>query len=176
MKLSLSTVLVAAACVHSAAAVNIAFYTSGNCANAYFVCVNQSRDSCCDPFIDDVRYNSMEFQQLGTSQNVQLRSYDRGGCSRRTATSASNGRRTVCFVREPPYTGGGYGGFNLKRNAVEGGGADAECIRPQELGFPDGTKFNLTSLSDVDYAKIAKLSLEIPSDVPEQFQQLKITS
>lgn len=105
MKFTLSTALTATACMDLALAANVVFYNTRNCAagTAKFACVFLGREQCCDP---RGSFNSVEFQALG-SDNVQLRSYNGGACSRRTAISASSGRNTVCFVREPPYTGAG---------------------------------------------------------------------
>lgn len=153
MKFSLSTALIAAACIDSAAAINIAFYNTRNCASgtAEFVCVNVARNQCCDP--RGRSFNSMEFQQVSTSQNIELRSYRGGGCTTRSGTSSSRGRSTICFVREPPYTGAGYGNNVRRRDETDEGDdtADEECMRPQELAFADGARFNLTSLSDDEY-------------------------
>ncbi|KAK1561553.1 uncharacterized protein LY79DRAFT_191834 [Colletotrichum navitas] len=147
MKLSLPTVL-AAACAHGAAALHINLYTSTNCNGPFFMCVNWTRNTCCDPNYPSRRFVSVEFTNLDRSRDWELRVYNGGGCTRRTATDGSGGRSSVCFVREPPYTGAGWGNFNRERD-VEGGDDDAPvgCRRPQELGFPDGARFNLTFLS-----------------------------
>lgn len=93
----------------------------------------------------------MEFQQLESNQNVELRSYRSSRCPSRSAASASRGRTTVSFVREPPYTGGGWGGFSRKGGGQVDEVEYLETVRPQLLEFEDGTQFNLTDLSDDDY-------------------------
>ena len=157
MKLSHSSVLVAAACVYSVAAVNVLFFTTPDCnsnngAAMRFLCRNLAPETCCG--FDLPGYRTVEFQQLPTNQNVELRSYGSGRCSRRSADDGSRGRGTVCFNREPPYTGAGYGRFTRKRNGFEDGANKGECVRPQQMELGDGSKFDLTSLSDADYAKM----------------------
>jgi hypothetical protein len=156
MKLSVSSVLVAAACIHSVAAVNVIFFTSPDCSSGnnairYF-CLGLSPETCCG--IDSPGHRTVEFQQVPTNQNLELRSYGGGRCSRRSAEDGSEGRGTICFKREPPYTGAGYGRFTRKRNDFEDGADKGECVRPQQMELGDGSKFNLTSLSDADYAKM----------------------
>jgi hypothetical protein len=150
MKLSLlPTVVVAAACAHGAAALNVVFYESSTCRGTFrTVCLGLARDTCCAHTRGE-RINCMEFQGVDTSQNVELRSYNGGRCSHRSADDGSQGRGTISFVREPPYTGAGWGGFSRKRgdDAVE----TLKSVRPQLLEFTEGTQFNLTSLSDDDY-------------------------
>ncbi|KDN67626.1 hypothetical protein CSUB01_10832 [Colletotrichum sublineola] len=80
---------------------------------------------------------------------------------------------SVCISQETLYTSANWGRIDFKRD-VEGGNAPFQCIRPQELEFTDGTQFNLTSLSDVDYNRIVNLAPQTPKDLPEEFQQLKM--
>ena len=161
MKLSLSSALVAAGCVYSAAAVNVIFMTSSDCnansgntigVNIRYICLNLARETCCG--IDSPGHRTVEFQEVPTNQNVELRSYRGGRCSQRTADDGSRGRGTICFHREPPYTGAGYGRFTRKRNGIEDGAEKEKCVRPQQMELEDGTKFDLTSLNDADFAKM----------------------
>jgi hypothetical protein len=173
MKISLPVVLAAAFCTETVAAINIVFYTGGSCSNAAgYACVLQGQDRCCDSSRFGT-FNSMEFQDLPSSPDWELRSHGGGGCSRLTARTTIRGRSEVCFNREPPYTGGGWGGRSGRRDVVSGD-ASAECDRPQELWFEDGTRFDLTSLSDAEYELLTSLELETPDDLSEEFQQFKI--
>lgn len=157
MKLSLSNVIFAAAVVHGVAAVHVVFFTSSDCnsnngANTRYICPWLAPETCCG--IDLPGHRTVEFQQVPTNQNLELRSYGGGRCARRSADDGSRGRHTICFNREPPYTGAGYGRFTRKRNGFEDGADKGECIRPQLLELGDGSQFDLTSLSDADYAKM----------------------
>ncbi|KAK1963443.1 hypothetical protein LY78DRAFT_683273 [Colletotrichum sublineola] len=181
MKLSLSTVLVAAACVHEAAALHINFHETINCSDNYFTCVNWPRNTCCDPNIARRTFRSVNFVNLDTTRNWNLRVYNGGGCTRQTASDGHNRRRNVCFRREPPYTGASWGPFTRRRDeegGVDGAAPSARCGRPQQLTFVDGTQLNLTSLNDADYAKIRNLAFEVHSadELPEEFQQYKIVA
>lgn len=157
MKLSLSSLLVTAACVYSVAAVNVTFFTTPNCDSnsgsaIRYICIDLAPETCCGISLPGAR--TVEFRAVPTNQNLELRSCRGGRCLRRTADDSSRGRGIICFTREPPYTGAGYGRFTRKRNGFEGGADKGECVRPQEMQLGDGSKFNLTSLSDADYAKM----------------------
>lgn len=151
MKFSLAHVLAAAALANGAAALNVVFYESGRCTGTFrTVCLSLARDTCCAHTRSE-RINCMEFQGIPSNQNVELRSYRRSRCSSRSADDGSKGRTTVSFVREPPYTGGGWGGFTRKRGMQVDEIEYLETVRPQLLEFEEGTQFNLTDLSDDDY-------------------------
>jgi hypothetical protein len=152
MKFSLPIVIAAAACADTAAALHIEFHSTRFCNSTVLRCVDWPRDTCCDP---RASRQSLGFINLDRSRDWELRGYDRGGCSHRSATNASLGRGSVCLDRNPPYTGAGWGNFNLNREAQDGASLPVdlpvECGRPQEMEFIDGTRFNLTSLTDADY-------------------------
>ncbi|WDK18633.1 hypothetical protein CGRA01v4_09918 [Colletotrichum graminicola] len=135
--------LLATACANGAAALHINLYTSTNCNGPYFTCVNWTRSTCCDPNFPLRRFVSVDFVNLDRSRDWELRVY--------------NGRR-LCAS---------WGNFNRKRD-VQGGDdeAPAGCGRPQELGLPDGTRFNLT----------VSLAFDSPDDISEQFQEPKIAA
>jgi hypothetical protein len=151
MKLSLPIVLAAVVCADTVAAINIVFYTGSNCSSsAGFACIAQGQDRCCDSR-GLGQFNSVEFQDLPSSPDWELRSHGGGACSRLTARTTIRGRNLVCFNREPPYTGAGWGGRSGRRSEVGSGTTSSECERPQELWFEDGTRFDLSSLSDAEY-------------------------
>lgn len=151
MKLSLALALIAATCANSVAAVRVVFYESGRCTGTFrTVCLDLARETCCAHTRSE-RINCMEFQNLPTNQNVELRSYRRSRCSSRSADDGSRRRGTVSFVREPPYTGAGWGRFTSKRGVQVDEVEYLETVRPQLLEFEEGTQFNLTDLSDDDY-------------------------
>lgn len=78
-----------------------------------------------------------------------MRGYIGGNCANLVLVEGNNGRDGFCF--EGGYSGIGYNFVGRKRAESED---NSECERPDALGLPDGTEYDLTGLDEEEYTNL----------------------
>ncbi|KAJ1323680.1 hypothetical protein MN608_10925 [Microdochium nivale] len=144
------------ALVAAATAIDIRFYSSGNCGGSYTTCPSATASRCCRA---PAQRFSVEFVGIPKAMRMRGTSFVGNNCQHAYQGADSAGRTSICLVGGSPHSGASYKLLSKKRgtNAVvsEEGVADdqgdEECARPDSLVLEDGTTFDLAELSETAY-------------------------
>ncbi|GKU08000.1 transcription factor [Fusarium langsethiae] len=121
---------------------------------AYLRCNDLRANTCCGIDTADSPFHSASIQGVRDGFLVLLSGYNGGNCTKRLIRSDNNGHSRICIYDLGPqynYTGCDYSsGFSAK-DSLNG---KAGCQRPDVLGLPDGTEYDLSSLSDDSFKEL----------------------
>lgn len=135
--------------VATASAVDLYYHGTTNCDTgvAWVRCSNINPDTCC-AYNAGIEYlGSIAIRGIVQGWNIQLRGYTGGGnCAGLSTITGNGGASHIC--KRGVYTGQGYNFVGKKRAEPAG---NSECQRPDTLGLPDGTEFDLAGLEDEDF-------------------------
>ncbi|KAK4455378.1 hypothetical protein QBC34DRAFT_67309 [Podospora aff. communis PSN243] len=143
----------------TAAAIDIYLHPELHCRGSYSLCTNVPPGICCSVV---VRYGSVAFLGIPRNWNLHLTAYKPPNCGPWGWKQDVLGVDHACLFAPGGYTpvsGGIYTFKNKKRDAIEEPFepmCDAnlplsECQayqRPNEVGFEDGTKYDLTLMDE----------------------------
>lgn len=112
---------------------------------------------------------------IPTNWNLELRAHNGGECRGLFYTQNHYGSTNAC-LSGGIITGGGYGFRNVKRNAIAP--TEGQCAKPNEVGFADGVRYNLTLLDAAAADKVLEIlgTGGVSADVPAEFDIGKIAS
>lgn len=113
--------------------------------------------------------------------NLELRAhYSRGPgqgyCGAINQRRNHRGPSYACLSGNGVISGGGYSFLNRKRDAIAG--PEQKCVKPNEVGFADGVRYDLTLLDEAAADKILEIAGANGSsaDVPAEFDAGKIVA
>lgn len=141
--------------IATVSAVDLYYHSRHGCDTTmpWIRCSNFNPDTCCALGADQDRYTqSIAVRGIVEGWHVEQRGYTYPGACRGPASITGNGNnRHICT--EGRFYGQGYNFVGKKRAAepTEVDGGSSECSRPDTLGLPDGTEFDLASLDDEDF-------------------------
>ncbi|KXJ86005.1 hypothetical protein Micbo1qcDRAFT_219857 [Microdochium bolleyi] len=146
-----STVLACfAACV---AAIDIRLYRGGGCGGDALNCANVSPGTCCTAVPQDPNF-SVGMHAIPTEWNIVGLGLWQERCTGSVAgQDYSRGRRDIC-LGEQKYRSATYGFASKKRDESEGSSSSTVCQTPTQIIFEDGTLFDLSELSEDQYAEV----------------------
>ncbi|KXJ87898.1 hypothetical protein Micbo1qcDRAFT_178546 [Microdochium bolleyi] len=181
----LYTQTIVLALVAAATAIDVRFYSSGNCGGSYTTCSGAKPGECCR---GPAQRFSVEFAAIPKDWKIRGTSYNgHSPCRFPNQGADSAGRSSICLVSRAENNSARYEFISKKRGddgslaqdgipaAVEGA-AEQKCIRPDTLVLEDGTAFDLTNLNEAAFDTMcvsvyvsASGSAATVSDVPEEF-------
>jgi hypothetical protein len=116
-------------------------------------CSNFNPDTCCRYDNGPTYQGSIAVRGIVQGWHIQLRAYTGGACQNLESITGNGNAQHIC--KSGLYSGQGYNFVGKKRAEPDAGtaatGSSSECQRPDTLGLPDGTEFNLVGLDDEDY-------------------------
>jgi len=111
--------------------------------------------------------------------NLELRAhysrgFQQGYCGAINQRRNHGGSDNACLSGNGVITGGGYSFRNVKRNTIAA--SEQKCVKPNEVGFADGVKYNLTLLDEAAADKILEIvgTGGSSADVPAAYAAGKI--
>ena len=123
-----------------ASAIDVYNHQGTNCGGAYSLCVGLPPDFCCGVINS---YQSVAFLGIPTNWNLELRAHGGGQCATLFSRRNHFGSTNAC-LSGGIITGGGYSFRNVKRGVIDA--PETKCVKPNEVGFADGVKYDLTLL------------------------------
>ncbi|KAK4223605.1 hypothetical protein QBC38DRAFT_459186 [Podospora fimiseda] len=161
--------------VASASAIDVYLHTDNDCGSSWFRCNSINPNICCGVTPTFTNYGSVAARGIPTFWNVQLRGYRNGVCNSLQTIDPNWGSSFICSRANGyfTYTGVGYNFYGRKRAESE---PAEECQRPNALGLPDGTEYDLTGLSDDELNALATSATNATTiaDLPHSLQARQI--
>lgn len=168
--------------VGTAAAIDIYVNTGENCSGSYSLCTNIPPNLCCGVVVN---YSSVAFLGVPTNWNLNIRAHKNGVCNAMLQSRNVVGSTHYCLSQRGAVTGGGYSFVNSKKrdelDALEQCSAPLnKCEgyqRPNEVGFTDGVKYDLTRLDEAAGDEILAImgTHGSSAEVPATYDIAKIT-
>lgn len=168
--------------VGSAAAIDIYIHMGESCSAEYSLCTNVPPNICCGVVVN---YSSVAFLGIPTNWNLNLRSHKNGICNVLHLSHNVLGVDHYClWQRGATITGGGYSFNSKKRDELD---TPEQCSaalnkcegyqRPNEVGFKDGVKYDLTRLDEAAGDEILAIigSRGSSAEVPAIYDIARIT-
>ncbi|KAL2059975.1 hypothetical protein VTL71DRAFT_9797 [Oculimacula yallundae] len=171
-------------------AIDIYLYDAQHsCSGAAFVCTNVNPNQCCGNDSND--HHSLAFRAKPREWNLEVRGHSNGNCRDLTLRGQSGtGSTDTCLTFSNPnsqpigsFSGAGYSFWNRRRTTAEGlsnchtesptcGGLQ----RPDRLDLADGTKYNITGLTDAERLELrsAVTTKVTAAEIPTKFDHFKI--
>ncbi|KAH7009143.1 uncharacterized protein B0I36DRAFT_258168 [Microdochium trichocladiopsis] len=147
-----------ASLVATSTAIDFRWYAQRGCSGHYWQCTNINPDRCCSVGRQDTN-SAISWNAIPSDWNILGLGYWQEGCNGTVAGSGqSGGSPDLCFPT-PQYRAGRYyfasARSNIQENLAENG---EPCQKPDLIVYEDGTDFDLTELTNEQYAQVVSKS------------------
>ncbi|KAL2061036.1 hypothetical protein VTL71DRAFT_9088 [Oculimacula yallundae] len=149
-------------CLASAvSAIDIYLYPHSACSGTYLVCRNANPGQCCRPALESDRRFAIGFRAIPLDWNIEGQAKDGWNCDGKTDYGYGSPNICIVHIGVGAYRGGVYyfrGKKARDETAVTIGNATetAACnpIRPDALGLANGTRYDISGLSDDSFSEM----------------------